>query len=522
MSDRSSIASRNIGACDTLLGGGNSIENVNTTLLDDGCFSYVTSEHKHYELHRDSTASPSPPNVIAPAAGGPGRWVPAAGGAQGAQGSQGSQGGAGGAQGAQGFQGAQGSQGFQGGGFQGAQGFQGATGSQGFQGAQGFLQLPNTSQVTNVSNVTGAQATLALNNLDARSLSVFYVNPSIPSDSTPVFKTIQSAINAAAGGNVEINLPPIVGITENLVFPATGAVTLICNEPSFGCTIIGNLTDTGGSGGVGRTLVNVSVVGNITFTNTGTFTFLRLFNSQVNGDISIGPETLQVFSLQPGNSRNANYTLSYAIDLNLTGNITCGAANLNAVGLSGANKTYTWVDGTLRDCVTSGTGQTFVGLTTLLDTTLRNAATFTGAVRSDDYSAEWILLKGSTVSGGLSLLNESVTKGPTAFAANVGATAITPAGVPPAGMYEIRVSDSCWHCGYGIIQRERHRWGGSLFAACVYVRCVDRRAREWRSNLPRGRHREHHLQHHRDHDAWGSGGDLRDQSEETRFAGDLR
>lgn len=165
MTARSSVASRNIGSVGTLLGAGNSLENVNTTLLDDGCFCYVIAQHEHYELHRDDTDSPSPPNIIAPIAG-PGRCGPATGGtigaqgfqgAPGAQGAQGTQGagfqGAQGATGTQGAQGAQGTQGFQGsgsqgaqgstgaqgsgGGAQGAQGASGTTGAQGFQGAQG-------------------------------------------------------------------------------------------------------------------------------------------------------------------------------------------------------------------------------------------------------------------------------------------------------------------------------------------------------------------------------------------------
>ncbi len=112
MTNRSSVASRILGAVETLLGGGESLENINTTTLDDGCFCFVIAEEKHYELHRTDTASPNPPLVIKPIAG-PGRWVPAAGGATGAQGAQGAQGSTG-AQGAQGAIGAQGSQGAQG------------------------------------------------------------------------------------------------------------------------------------------------------------------------------------------------------------------------------------------------------------------------------------------------------------------------------------------------------------------------------------------------------------------------
>jgi len=175
MSNHSSLASRNIGSVGTLLGGSDSLENINTTLLDDGCFCYVIAQREHYELHRDDTDAQSPPDIIEPIAG-PGRWVPATGGtvgaqgfqgaqgalghqgaqgvqgagSQGAQGSTGAQGSGGGAQGAQGSQGGAGAQGFQGAqgsqGRQGAQGFQGALGTQGFQGAQG-ANAPGTTQL---------------------------------------------------------------------------------------------------------------------------------------------------------------------------------------------------------------------------------------------------------------------------------------------------------------------------------------------------------------------------------------
>lgn len=111
MSDRSSVPNRILGAVGTRLGLSDSLENINTTTLDDGAFCYVTSAHLHFELHRDSTASPDGVTIIAPIAG-PGRWVEATG-VPGAQGSQGFQG-ATGLQGAQGSQGSQGSQGPQG------------------------------------------------------------------------------------------------------------------------------------------------------------------------------------------------------------------------------------------------------------------------------------------------------------------------------------------------------------------------------------------------------------------------
>lgn len=78
MTDRSSVASRTIGSRATLTGLGNSLENVITTELDDGARCYVTSDHAEWQLHRDSTATPSS-TVLAPIAG-PGRWMKNTGG----------------------------------------------------------------------------------------------------------------------------------------------------------------------------------------------------------------------------------------------------------------------------------------------------------------------------------------------------------------------------------------------------------------------------------------------------------
>lgn len=130
MSDRSSVASRILGACATPLGLGDSLENVNTFTLDDGALCYVTSSHVHFELHRDSTAVPNGTTIIAPIAG-PGRWVEATGGT--------------GVQGAQGFQGSQGATGV------GSQGAQGSQGSQGNQGSA--LALPSVTAADNGDNL---------------------------------------------------------------------------------------------------------------------------------------------------------------------------------------------------------------------------------------------------------------------------------------------------------------------------------------------------------------------------------
>ncbi len=198
MTDRSSVASRILGAVETLLGGGESLENINTTTLDDGCLCFVTAEEKHYELHRTDTASPNPPLVVKPIAG-PGRWVPVAGGATGAQGAQG-------AQGQQGAQGAQGS------GFQGAQG---ATGVQGFQGAQ------------------GAQGSA----IEAPFRATYYANPlftgvSSGSQANP-FKTIAAAFAAMQALALTagiVYVPPDTTFSENIVFPDGGDYEIACQD----------------------------------------------------------------------------------------------------------------------------------------------------------------------------------------------------------------------------------------------------------------------------------------------------
>jgi hypothetical protein len=79
MTDRSSPALRVLGPRAVLQGANDSLENVATETLPDGSLCWVTAEAKRYGFRRGSTASPSPPTIIAPAIG-PGRWVQEAGG----------------------------------------------------------------------------------------------------------------------------------------------------------------------------------------------------------------------------------------------------------------------------------------------------------------------------------------------------------------------------------------------------------------------------------------------------------
>ena len=69
------IGLRHLGARATLLetGDGDSLENINTTILNDGCLCYVTEIAGYYILDRASVADAVGDVVIAPAAG-PGRW----------------------------------------------------------------------------------------------------------------------------------------------------------------------------------------------------------------------------------------------------------------------------------------------------------------------------------------------------------------------------------------------------------------------------------------------------------------
>ena len=55
-------------------GNGDSLENIVTTPLNDGCLCYVVAEKAYYLLDRRSTAVPFPGFIVKPIAG-PGRWI---------------------------------------------------------------------------------------------------------------------------------------------------------------------------------------------------------------------------------------------------------------------------------------------------------------------------------------------------------------------------------------------------------------------------------------------------------------
>lgn len=267
----------------------------------------------------------------------------------------------------------------------------------------------------------------------------YYVLPGLLYDQAPYFRTVQAAINAGAGLNVLIELPVFTGLTENLVFPASGAYTLYCPDPHFGYTILGNLSDVASSTGRIIQLINCHVIGNITFINSGTFSSLLLFNSTVDGDISIGSNLLNIYSLESTNSRSANYATTYATYKNIAGNVSCGAMVAQNAGFTGDNKTYAYSDGTFRSCFIGGSTPTLVGLTTLLETPIRGIPTFTGSVRADAFSSGFLLSLPAAISGSLSVIDGSVSTGNVAFAANVGATTLLPAGAP-AGKYQVDVT----------------------------------------------------------------------------------
>jgi hypothetical protein len=70
------IGLRHLGARATILetGDGDSLENINTTILNDGCLCYVTEIAGYYMFDRNSVADAVGDVVIAPSAG-PGRWL---------------------------------------------------------------------------------------------------------------------------------------------------------------------------------------------------------------------------------------------------------------------------------------------------------------------------------------------------------------------------------------------------------------------------------------------------------------
>jgi hypothetical protein len=296
------------------LGLGDSLENINTTTLDDGAFCYVTAAHQHFELHRDSTAVPDGVTVIAPIAG-PGRWVEVTGvGAQGAQGFQGSQGFQGatgsGAQGTTGAQGNQGSQGFQGSvgsGAQGNQGTTGAQGNQGFQGTTGTTGAQGNQGLQGSQGNQGSQGSQGAQGSQASSApfrGTYYVNPlfvgtQTGSSSNP-FTTVAAAFAFAAGQglvNGVIYLPPGVTVTENITFPTGGGswdITALEAFGTFSTTLTGtvDLSNTGAasSGLTEFSLNNLDIENNVSGVfsgGPGAFAYCRINNTFVNGTVTL-------------------------------------------------------------------------------------------------------------------------------------------------------------------------------------------------------------------------------------------
>lgn len=59
----------------TLVGADNSLAAINTSLLPDGSVVLVTATHKLYVLSKSSVQAQLLPSIVAPAEGGPGRWL---------------------------------------------------------------------------------------------------------------------------------------------------------------------------------------------------------------------------------------------------------------------------------------------------------------------------------------------------------------------------------------------------------------------------------------------------------------
>ncbi len=68
----------------TLAGADNSLESINTAKLSNRALVAVEENNSIYMLRKESVASPSSPDIIAPAQGGPGRWYLYSPGASGA------------------------------------------------------------------------------------------------------------------------------------------------------------------------------------------------------------------------------------------------------------------------------------------------------------------------------------------------------------------------------------------------------------------------------------------------------
>lgn len=307
----------------------------------------------------------------------------------------------------------------------------------------------------------GAQATAdqALSDaVLAQPANTYFVDQSVAVDAAPYFSTIQAAIDAMflLVGNIlpgRIVLAFGGGYAENLSFPNGLSVELAC--PSLaesailepGATIIGTLTDPAAAN-LPRTIIltNVRVSGNITFTGTGAGSSLRVSTTAqvaVLGNVSLGAVyRFYVTGQRPGFSLSpttGGYTGTYQGFAAVTGNITCAALALFNASLSTSGKTF--VAAICEFNNSKVTGGTFTcPSVTFINSSTSAACAFSGLVRADNFSAGFLVAKGCTAVGALSLLDASVTKGPTAFANNVALANVAPAGIPVAGTYEIKVN----------------------------------------------------------------------------------
>ena len=69
----------------TLVGADNALAAINTSQLPDGSVCLVTATHKLYVLDKTSIQTQALPGIVAPAEGGPGRWLLLPNGASGFQ-----------------------------------------------------------------------------------------------------------------------------------------------------------------------------------------------------------------------------------------------------------------------------------------------------------------------------------------------------------------------------------------------------------------------------------------------------
>lgn len=270
-----------------------------------------------------------------------------------------------------------------------------------------------------------------------------FVDPSIPADAAPVYKTIQAAINSIAqpqSAAAEIYLPPGQALTENLTFPGGCQISIVGGE--FSAAITGSVVDTGGTAFTFIHFKGVILTGNISLTANQNFNQLWFDNTIYAGNVAANHYDVVAFSSFEFCS---NHVTGDAFTRgSITGTIDCNNCALRAVTYSGASITAHGVSCLLSlEKVALGSAVSIsVPFVDIINTTVHQSGpvTLSAGARADAYSMGQLLSRGVTcTTGTLALLGADVSLPSTAFAANVGATTIA-SSTPPAGLYRADVS----------------------------------------------------------------------------------